>query len=147
MLISARPTDRFNRYLATVSTTYNAIIANSNSIMLYSVLYGFSWIDSCPGLFRCIIFRMSHGMPSDIKIAKEFAPSELDTPTPPSFFRTISTEDIPSGRQPPAAKKVSPITASGIRNVVPKFDKETGEKEKKTRNKPKRMRLNSISRS
>lgn len=63
------------------------------------------------------MFRMSHGMPSDNKIANEFAPSEFDTPKPPSFLRINSTLEIPSGRQPPAAKNVSPIMASGILNV------------------------------
>ena len=62
-------------------------------------------------------------MPSDMRIAKEFAPSEFDTPTPPSFLRIIKTLDIPSGIQPPAARKVRPITASGMLNVKPKEKK------------------------
>lgn len=30
------------------------------------------------------MFRISHGTPSDINMASEFAPNEFDTPNPPS---------------------------------------------------------------
>lgn len=71
------------------------------------------------GTFRFKIFFISHGIPRDIRIANELAPSEFDTPTPPSPFLTINTDEIPSGMQPPAAKNVNPITASGILKVNP----------------------------
>lgn len=83
-------------------------------------------MDSLPGSFRCKIFRMSHGIPNDIKMANEFAPNEFETPTPPSPFRTINTLDIPSGIQPPAARNVNPITASGILKVKPEKKKKYG---------------------
>lgn len=116
-LMRATPTVRLIRYLAIVSITYNAMIAIKSSKILYSVLYGLREIDSSPGVFRYRIFLMSHGIPRDIKMANELAPSEFDTPTPPSFLRIIKTLDIPSGKQPPAAKNVNPITASGMFNV------------------------------
>lgn len=115
--MSIRPTVRLRRYFDKVSTTYNAITANKSSIILYSVLYGFNRIDCFPGVFIFKIFFIIHGMPSDIRMAKELAPSEFDTPTPPSPLRIIKTLDIPSGIQPPAARNVRPITASGILNV------------------------------
>lgn len=117
--MSIRPAVRLRRYFDNVSTMYNEKIANKSNNMLYSVEYGFSVIDCFPGVFRFKIFFISHGIPSDIKMAKELAPRLFDTPTPPSFLRTISTLDIPSGMQPPAAKNVIPITASGIENVKP----------------------------
>lgn len=117
--MSAMPTDRFSRCPEMYNITYRAITANKRSKILYSVLFGLSKIDCLPGVFRFIIFLMSHGIPKDMSIAKEFAPSEFETPTPPSFFRIIKTLDMPSGIHPPAAKNVSPITASGIWNVKP----------------------------
>lgn len=67
------------------------------------------------------MFLINHGIPSDIKMANEFAPKEFDTPTPLSPLRILNTLDIPSGMHPPAAKNVSPITASGTENVKPRF--------------------------
>lgn len=117
MVISTPPTVRFNRYFAIVSTIYKDEMANKSNTIVYCVLFGFNGIDSFPGVFRYIMFRMSHGTPSDNKIANEFAPSEFDTPNPPSFFLINKTLEIPSGKHPPAANKVSPINASGILNV------------------------------
>lgn len=79
-----------------------------------------------------MMFRISHGTPSDINMASEFAPREFETPIPPSPdnkqsitvrfdiersslpLRIINTLEIASGMHPPAANKVSPITDSGI---------------------------------
>lgn len=113
------PTVRLSRYRDRVSTTYNATTAKNSNNIVYSMPYELICMDSLPGSFLCKMFRMSHGMPNDIKMANEFAPNEFETPTPPSPFRAINTLEMPSGMQPPAARKVSPITASGILNVKP----------------------------
>lgn len=86
---------------------------------------------------------ISHGTPNDIRMANEFAPSEFDTPTPPSFFRIINTLEIPSGKQPPAAKNVIPITASFILNVSPEngYNFNLDKKRKKNRTE-KRIEIN-----
>lgn len=94
--MSANPTDRFKRYFDNVSTIYNEITAIKSNRMLYSVLFGLSSIDCLSGVFWCKTLLISHGIPSDINMANELAPSEFDTPTPPSFFRIISTLEIPS---------------------------------------------------
>lgn len=119
MDINANPTSFFNRYPAMLNTTNNAITAINSNNIVYSMPYDVMRITSLPGTLRCRIFLISHGMPSDIKMAKELAPNEFDTPMPPSPLRMAKTLDIPSGMQPPAARNVSPITASGIRNVKP----------------------------
>lgn len=121
MLISVQPTVRFNRYFAMLSTINSDKMANKSNNMLYSVVYGFNIMLCLPGVLRYIRFRMNHGTPSDNKIANEFAPSEFDTPKPPSFLRINRTLEMPSGKQPPAAKNVRPMMASGIRNVYPKY--------------------------
>lgn len=46
--------------------------------------YDLSAIKDFAGLFELIIFLMSHGNPSDNKMANEFAPREFETPIPPS---------------------------------------------------------------
>lgn len=119
--IKVTPTDFFSRYPDNVNTTYNATAAINSNKIVYSIPYEAIMIDDLFGSFRLIMFLISHGMPSDIKMASEFAPKELDTPTPLSPFRMLSTLDMPSGMHPPAAKNVRPITASGTENVKPGF--------------------------
>lgn len=92
-----------------------------------------------------IIVLTNQGTPSDIKMAKEFAPSELEIPKPPSPVnrdKSVSgivdapvtltkclhrhsprrikiTHEIASGRQPPPASRVIPMTLSGMPIVCP----------------------------
>lgn len=119
MEISLRPTVFLSRYRDRVSTMYSDRVARSNRSIVYSTPYEVIWMTSLPGVFRLSIFLISHGMPKDIKMARELAPSEFETPIPPSPLRTDSTLEMPSGMQPPAARKVRPMTASGTRMVKP----------------------------
>lgn len=69
-----------------------------------------------------MVFR-NQGIPSDKSMFIVFAPKALEIPIPPSPLRDIIAKDIDSGRQPPAARKVRPRTASGIPNTCPEKGK------------------------
>lgn len=63
---------------------------------------------------------MSQGRPKANSMAKELAPNAFDTPIPPSPLLDMMNIEHASGRQPPKARKVMPITDSGMKNVWPK---------------------------
>mmetsp|Transcript_68541 Transcript_68541/g.108848 ORF Transcript_68541/g.108848 Transcript_68541/m.108848 type:complete len:123 (-) Transcript_68541:316-684(-) len=66
------------------------------------------------------------------KISNKLLPTEEDTAISPSpFFATI-TEDNKSGIEVPAAKKVRPITTSGICSVSPTIEVHSTRKYEKT---------------
>lgn len=65
-----------------------------------------------------IVLR-NHGIPSERRMFMVLAPSELDTPIPPSPFLDMMANEMDSGRQPPAARNVRPRTASGIPKMWP----------------------------
>lgn len=69
-----------------------------------------------------IVFK-NQGIPRDNSIFIVFAPKALDIPMPPSPFLDIIANDIDSGRQPPAARKVKPRTASGMPKTCPRKKK------------------------
>lgn len=89
-LISATPTLRFKVYFAYDITEYRTAVANSSDRIVYSMSAESSAMKERSESLRWIILRMSHGKPSDIIMASELAPSELDTPTPPSPARKIT---------------------------------------------------------
>lgn len=136
------PTTFLRRYLDQVRIRYRASTANIRNIIVNSMPY--DWISIWASVVEAppIMVFTNHGTPSDIRMANELAPRELDTPNPPSpvnrdksvsyarhgqeiqFIwnpprRVRITHDIASGRQPPQASSVIPITVSGMPKVTP----------------------------
>ena len=72
-----------------------------------------------PAPIGLIVVFSSQGSPSPKKISKTLDPIEFDTAISPYPFRATRTDAIVSGTDVPAAKKVIPMTVSGIPKVKP----------------------------
>lgn len=113
-----KPTVLLNRNLENENTVYNITTDKNNNKIVDSMPFeSIRTIEYAFGSFQCNKFRINHVTPRDRKISKLLEPNEFETPIPFSPFRIIKILDNASGVQFPAARNVSPITASGIPSV------------------------------
>lgn len=118
---SATPSFLDSRNLLITMATYKIKATTMRANIVYANEPDSIWIYAEESVSIINVF-MNHGIPRDKRIFIVLAPRALETPIDPSPLLDIIIKENDSGKHPPAARKVSPRTESGIPSTTPKKD-------------------------